>query len=953
MTKERIVVGEKKKIHISSYQARIVAEVLLHDFRQLPDWKEAFSSGVFALYTPNYKDDNQYYEIKVSTPKRKDAGTIIVSTYKNMYPVQGFKTRGKTFTEKISAKSNYKSLKTVWLGGSCFIGEDEAGKEVAAIGEKQKIDLDRFSKEFEEFQKKKENEAREQPIDEIKEEWDELEPYLSRKKAPGNPTLGVEIHYVEGWSRHPNLDQYDLPNSDPVGCGPAAWGQYVSYHDMWWMPDLLYGTVCRKNAISCKSYAVNGVKLTDYMKKLMKKFHNALGTGWLGIPGFTPPWKMDDGTLIFANYLLLDNTYELVEDYSERVYYFGWDPANSVLNKIINQINNNNPVIVGLWYYSDDKSKKDKDKSGKTGHYCLGLGYSLNASGKLKFVFVDENHGNDDDSPGCCHDDVWWHRQNIFGVWAIKRQSYESPRTDTINNLLTSDIASLDSKIYMVSREKFQQAPAVDPKILIQRGSAVNYPIPQKDVSSKKLTFDEEVRKSIADIQGADTPCMGEISICTWNKRLQIAGPDLGKLMLKKKQDIADFISKLKVNISQIAGFSNIQHDEKSLNLNNLSSILSDTRKTINQSMNIDIHYFFTINKPYLFLSWRDIDRRIHIAFTIIQDELDDCVFNHVILPERFRTDVDPAIAIANGEINTPLLYVAFVADHPVMEDAPGSHFLGGIVSDAGQLLIITLENFFRFAQSGEDLWPTDYLPKVIYEKRRAGSSYRYHISEFIENWWLFDAPVSCVSLDSNGKKVALLWSSTREYNPFTESYPVNPILKLSIDYSFSSPTENLFARPLGVNLFNVLKIEFSRYYQSFYDTQAYLISEGYTGSEQVGSIYTEPNSRPDVFFLPDNPNKLILTWTNTENRLFVGMINPASHLSSGSNIGYLNKYHIVNLLSGFFKVAKNPKLHYVTDTLGNTDFILGYFTGNGFEQLETRFLFLKAGIDDVDDLPK
>jgi hypothetical protein len=746
---------------------------------------------------------------------------------------------------------------------------------------------------------------------EIEQEWAELEPYVGGKKAPGNPSLGVEYLLIKGWSRHPNLHQYDLPNDEPIGCGPAAWGQYLSYHDKYWMPDLLYGTH-------------DSVNDNDYMKKLMKKLHDKMGTGdWLGIDGFTYPSHMDDGTEIFADYLLFDNTYLYSEDWDLDVILFGSSPESSVLDIIISQTDWDEPTIVGLWYYTDDKSKKDKDKSGKVGHYCLGLGYSLNANNELKFVFVDENHGNDYD------DWVWWHKQHIFGAWGIKRISYESKRTNTEvnNNLLSIDMASLGDKLYLVGGKKTQQTNNPDYKLLIKRGSAKGYPHPQSITTGgqlpKKLTFDEEIEKSITDIQGVNTPFVGEVSICTWNK---------------KEPKMFSF----KEHIIQSASFLDLTQD---INVKSFKKIFNP--KYIN---------LLKEEVPYLFISWRDIDKRIHIAFTIIQDRLEDCVFNHVILPERFKTKVDPAIAIAEGDINKPLFYVAFVDDHL------GSHYLPPS-SDTGQLLIIPLDTFFRFAENNEDLWPLDYVPKAIYceeihtgqtGQAFGGRTYEYTITkltDFIENWWLFDTPVTSINLDSNGKEVALLWSSTREYNPFSDIS--EPILKMCKDYSFTSPNEYLSARPRGVNSFNNLKIEFSRFWEPFYDTQPLLIESGYTGNEQIGSIYVDPDSRPGIFFHPNDSEKLLITWTDAEKRLYIGIIDILGPIKKGRDAGYRDKYNIVKLLNDMFKLGHSPKICSVNDTLGNTNFILGYFSGDNNSQLVTSFLFLKTGIDDYNDLPK
>jgi hypothetical protein len=881
--KDKFNNSDETVFRISASQALRVAEMQVEKYKQLKEWHDAYAVKVFPLFSRLDKEEPSYFEVKISTPSVDDAGTVIISATDKDFPIIGFRTRGRTLTEKVILKSGHGVERIVWHGLNAVVGEDKTGKEIISLGHKpEKIfDLDKY----EEVRKKRKEKPLPKPLPEpqkskeLQEEWNEVKKALGLIESNPYGVTADSFSFAWGWSRHANLDQYELSNGEKVGCGPTAWSALLAYHDMYWDPDFLYGT---------------HYYMSDYIKRSMKKFHDKMKTD----DGSTTAWNIKKGFDIFKDYHCFGSLHFDPDDYSEwdwDVCVLGAEPGEAIQNLILNMINVHTPVIVGLVTDTSWVGYQTR------GHYCLGFAWAKNANGKLKYVLCDELHGEGQD------DLMWWHRDTIFGAWGIPRGSYDRPRQAVESNIWSEiDLANFGDEIYAVGRKRPEAWPDPNPVFLIQRGSAKGFPIPEKGTAAKKLEFDESVEIPFYDLQGSDVYPLNP-SITTWNYKTTTY-----------------HIEVTTVPVMYVADSTEERERSDELTLEELRRILSE-RPSTGTIRRLKAE---TSELPYLFLVWADFNSRIHIAYTVIPENLEEISFTHVLLPERFM-GTRPDIAIAQDDKTGPMLYIAYC-------DSCFYFHNNQLYYGWGRVLIINLALFFQIVETGEDLWPIDSLPNLRYvtetvEVQTMGGPMEVEqnvLTDFKWYWVPFSANVANVRLSSNGKQVALLW---------WEAYYDK--LNIHWSYTFESTIQVSGGYPGKAYWGDCdLNIAYAKYGSRFLSHSSHVKTEG---DYWIGDI---KGMRCDVFYGSDNWT--LVVWSDPDNRLLIAKVTNHSNPRRAE------------LLADFFRTGSEPRLAFVKDELDNRNTIMTFsFSYESQLYLVSRILYLSGsyvpGIKDFDDLPK
>jgi hypothetical protein len=122
----------------SEIQALRIARLHIESCRNLKEWKDADAVDIFPLYGSGKPSEITHYEIKVSSPEQRDSGYIIVSASEETSPIPVFAVSGKTFTERLRAKSGYTETRIVWHHPFSATAMDAKGEVVAVIGTEHK-----------------------------------------------------------------------------------------------------------------------------------------------------------------------------------------------------------------------------------------------------------------------------------------------------------------------------------------------------------------------------------------------------------------------------------------------------------------------------------------------------------------------------------------------------------------------------------------------------------------------------------------------------------------------------------------------------------------------------------------------------------------------------------------------------------------------------------------------
>jgi ASC-1-like (ASCH) protein len=879
--KDKLIDSGETIFHISASQALKVAEMQIEKYRRLKEWRDAYAVKVFPLFSRLDKEKSSYFEVKISTPSNDDAGTVIISATDRDFPIIGFRTHGRTLSEKVISRSDYDVKRIIWHGSDAVTGENEAGKEIVSIGRKQTLVFD--LEEYEKFRRKRKENPLPKPLpepkksEELQEEWKEVKKALGSIKSNPYGVTADSFNFAWGWSRHANLEQYDLPNDKSVGCAATAWTALLAYHDMHWDPDLLYGT---------------HDNMSDYIKRSMKVFHDATDTDEFSGYINTWAWNMKNGFDVFKEYHCFGNLDFHPDDYAEwdwDVILLGTEPSEPIQDLILDMISRDTPVLIGL------KSGKS-GKSKWVGHYCLGLAWAKNDKGKLKFVLCDELHGNGED------DLYWWHREAIFGAWGIPQGAHDHPRWKSdIGVWRDVSLSNLGNEIYAVGRN-IPETSQTPPLFLIKRGPATGFPIPVKGTNPKKLEFDESIEIPVYELQESEFDFTNP-SITTWNNKDRLVLDYLKETRLLPANFKASNVDFTREDIANILLKPDIQEAQISI--------------------------FETIDVPYLFLAWATYPGRIHIAYAIIPENLQELSFKHVLLPERFNPQLfeEIPIAIAKQDRTDPMLYIAYKDNNLYPDVNPMASY--------GRLVIINLDLFFQIAETGEDLWPQDTVPNLTYTQEEynwAGVTRQHDVlTDFKWHWprLRLAGYTRNLKLSSNGKEVLLIWGgggmSGGGHFWTSEPYIIQ-------SHTFENEVENEVENHLIVNFpIYPLKIPYAYHGVRFLHHVQYEETEGEYSIGRLEAI------QYDILYC--EAFGFLIVWNNPDYRLLIAKVN-----SQGR----------ADLLADLFTSGYSPSLAFIKDELDNRNIVLTFYKSR---VLYSLILFLsgigRTGITDFDDLPK
>lgn len=247
--------------------AKRLAKNLLLDFKALEGFSNAQVSDVHPIYAPTGQTV-AYYEVKFSSPAKRDNGYAIISATENDYPVAEFSHRGLTHYERLQKLSGRRDFRMIRFGPTYITAEDTGGRLLAEAGGrpiivppalqarvhgeaktekglieplKAKMDASRLIKDVKLDYPSFKSTYR-PPVESVatlREAWTEV-----RKPEP--VPCSFEYFWADGMQNHPFYLQI-RPNTPPnntshwSGAGSTAWMNLFGYHDKNWTPNLLRG----------------------------------------------------------------------------------------------------------------------------------------------------------------------------------------------------------------------------------------------------------------------------------------------------------------------------------------------------------------------------------------------------------------------------------------------------------------------------------------------------------------------------------------------------------------------------------------------------------------------------------------------------------------------------------------------------------------------------------------
>lgn len=498
-------VSKKEENRVSPGQAVKIAQLHLNRSMFFDRCKDTCITQLFPLYNPKGSEIS-HFEVKVSQQDNPDGGYIIVSASEEDSPIPEFSTQGKTYTERLRRLTSREITKVIWHGPTVAEAVDSSGKTVAYIGPELVKFFDGEKPEKKGSMKPLKKKAIPLPVKKRVtsklRQWKKLKQLLKRGRIKGhNPNGGIPTNYIEhhwrrvtGWRRVPLLHQIPAntpPNNNNFksGCGPTAWSGLMTYHDMNWDPDLLYG---------------NHWSNTSYIERLMMVFNRESGTSNLSGLGFTWPENMVKGFDVIKDYLLHGQGIDIAW------YIFSYSPwAGGEVPEMLK-------FAYDMMYLNDCPTVVGYKTGTFTGHYALGIGVSLNkfyewapppTSEELDQVDWSVRWGYVQVIPKSTFQPTWIDIKAVFALYCLHTGyfGWNCPRKRTLgfSSQFSMDITSIRGEIFTVWRDNVG-------KININRTSAENYPLPQKGNPPVALDFSNRIRLDEFNSAGA-------VSTCTWN----------------------------------------------------------------------------------------------------------------------------------------------------------------------------------------------------------------------------------------------------------------------------------------------------------------------------------------------------------------------------------------------------------------------------------------------------
>ena len=342
-----------------------VAKGVVLDFKELPGFENAQVSAIWPVYDKSGRGI-KYYEVKFSSPEKKDNGYAIISTTTADYPVVEFSEEGLTHYEQFRYLARGKDFRMVRFGPQYITAEDSEGELVAEIGLRPAIIPKALQKHI-----RREIEAESGPVELEAPKVDlrkvvrraQLLDYKTHKRKfrkpalntakierqwvhalepRGNPGCVYDYFWADGRNNRPYYSQIPPntpPNSTPhwSGCGPTSWMNMYGWHDLNWRSSLLRGSPQYNN---------------EYIEGLTMDLHDYLGTIWMFGQGFTMPDDMKKGDDFAREYLHHDCSRRYRQDW-------WWTDEDWVFEVAREIARRKRPFIVG--YYQD-------------WHYTIGYG---------------------------------------------------------------------------------------------------------------------------------------------------------------------------------------------------------------------------------------------------------------------------------------------------------------------------------------------------------------------------------------------------------------------------------------------------------------------------------------------------------------------------------------------------------------------------------------------------
>lgn len=515
-------------------------------------------------------------------------------------------------------------------------------------------------------------------------------------------------------------------------------------------------------------------------------------------------------------------------------------------------------------------------KFGFYGHVALAVGlldvYEEPDGGHHQYVHIHEEYGGTD----LCYVAV----NDIEGAWTIDHGGYscllKKTHTD-IHSAEAPSMVALNDRLYTIWKEP-------NGRVIAGESAQSGYEPPRS--GSVPEPFKLETWTSLPSIHAT-----GAVSACGWVRTQPVLAQIQDGAMVRVPSEKA-------ISWLRSAGISS----------SGPSYLCEDV--------------------PYLFFSWRDAERRIHISYTDSRNMAWDSVTDYV-LPEAFTTDRDPTIGIVKFKTYDkpsrlhpptpysldPVLCLAYVQDKRppdyslsepqeiggdsalrvprVAYDENGNPYIewvelvpvesasqpdetSEVIPGEGVLLLVKLNTFFSMASGGQDLWPR-INGSVDASTNETGTIIDLRSAKF-----LFGGAISQVTLSTDQSSGSLAW--------------VNAVGWLS----FANFT------PLGIG--DQKRIE----------------------ATQVSGTAA---SRPSILCLPYGK---LMAWKDSSGRI---MITDSS------------KGHTIIADMKETSIA-GPALGAIQDTIGNAPTVLTWFGTDPGHSLNFRILYLGAGIGDIGNLP-
>lgn len=290
--------------------ARALAVYHLNQFRGISKFENLIVSNSFPMSDMSGKEC--YYDVKLKSALGQDNGFMLINTDQSDFPVLFFCLEGPSLREQFKSKIGHEEFKITLLTPTYAFATDDNNNILTILGDynpdisiTDQLDLDDFNfHKFHQLIWEKVQIRRREFQASIKSAWRNLPSggkTTSQLTRPDVPSGNWFEYYVEGHEWTAELSQIPANqgvnnNNFTSGCGPTAWGMFIAWHDLVWVPEFLHGSQDRNGQNYGSGFSPNQeLAWNTYIDRKVMEFVNVLNTYNGNGVGWTYASDMENG----------------------------------------------------------------------------------------------------------------------------------------------------------------------------------------------------------------------------------------------------------------------------------------------------------------------------------------------------------------------------------------------------------------------------------------------------------------------------------------------------------------------------------------------------------------------------------------------------------------------------------------------------------------------------------